>query len=77
MADSTPRCGSTSARGRLSDEMVQKLKELFLDFPGDSEVHILLGQRQVLRLPDQFLVSTQSGLVGELRALLGADAVVS
>ena len=63
--------------GRLSDEMVQQLKELFLDFPGDSEVHILLGERQVLRLPDQFLVSTQSGLVGELRALLGADAVVS
>jgi len=77
MADSTPPLRLNLSTGRLSDEMVQKLKELFLDFPGDSEVHILLGQRQVLRLPDQFLVSTQSGLVGELRALLGADAVVS
>ena len=55
---------------------MKRLKELFLDFPGDSEVHILLGEKQVLRLPDQFLVSTQSGLVGELRALLGHDAVV-
>ena len=63
-------------RTRLDDSTVDRLKELFADFPGDSEVHILLGEQQVLRLPDQFTVSTGSGLVGELRALLGHEAVV-
>jgi DNA polymerase-3 subunit alpha len=61
---------------RLTDETVDRLKELFLDFPGDSEVYILLGEEQVVRLPDQYTVSTRSGLVGELRALLGQESVV-
>ena len=61
---------------RLNDTIVDRLKELFIDFPGDSEVYILLGDAQVLRLPDQYTVSVRSGLVGELRALLGHEAVV-
>jgi DNA polymerase-3 subunit alpha len=61
---------------RVDDAMVNRLKELFGDFPGDSEVHILLGERQVLHLSDDFLVSLHGGLVGELRALLGVDAVL-
>ena len=61
---------------RLTDETVSRLKELFLDFPGDSEVLLLLDDRHVLKLPDQYAVSTRSGLVGELRALLGHEAVV-
>jgi DNA polymerase-3 subunit alpha len=61
---------------RLTDDTVSRLKELFLDFPGDSEVYIMLGERQVVRLPDQYSVSTRSGLVGELRALLGQESVV-
>ncbi len=61
---------------RLTDDTVGRLKELFLDFPGDSEVYIMLGERQVVRLSEQYTVSTRSGLVGELRALLGQDAVV-
>ncbi len=61
---------------RLDDATVDRLKELFVDFPGESEVYILLGDRQVLRLPEQYTVSTRSGLVGELRALLGHEAVV-
>ena len=61
---------------RLTDETVARLKELFLDFPGESEVLLLLDDRHVLRLPDQYAVSTRSGLVGELRALLGSEAVV-
>ena len=35
-----------------------------------------LGERQVVRLPEQYTVSTRSGLVGELRALLGQESVV-
>ncbi len=61
---------------RLTDDTVNRLKELFLDFPGDSEVYIMLGERQVVRLPEQYTVSTRSGLVGELRALLGQESVV-
>ena len=33
-----------------------------------------LGDK-VLRLPDQFCVDASNGLVGELRVLLGADAM--
>ncbi|MEZ5348431.1 MAG: hypothetical protein R2714_04445 [Microthrixaceae bacterium] len=51
------------------------MKELFADFPGEAEVHILLDEK-VLRLPDEFLVDTETGLVGELRVLLGSDAVL-
>jgi DNA polymerase-3 subunit alpha len=61
---------------RLDDETISRLQELINDFPGESEVHILLGERQVLRLSDDHLVDTQSGLIGELRALLGHEAVV-
>ena len=61
---------------RLTDQTVERLKELFLDFPGESEVYILLGDRQVVRLPEQYSVSTRTGLVGELRALLGRESVV-
>jgi DNA polymerase-3 subunit alpha len=62
---------------RLDDSTVGRLKELFSDFPGEAEVHILLDEQRILRLPDEFLVSTDTGLVGELRVLLGADAVVT
>jgi len=59
----------------LDDGLVRRLKELFNDFPGESEVLIRLGERQMLRLPDDIRVDTRGGLVGELRALLGVDAV--
>ena len=59
----------------LDDQLVGKLKELFSDFPGESEVLIQLGQKQILRLPDDVRVDTRGGLVGELRVLLGVDAV--
>jgi hypothetical protein len=61
---------------RLDDDTIDRLRELFGDFVGESEVHILLGDKQVLRLSDDHLVDTKSGLIGELRALLGHDAVV-
>jgi DNA polymerase-3 subunit alpha len=61
---------------RLDDETIGRLQELIVDFPGESEVHILLGERQVLRLSDDHLVNTQSGIIGELRALLGHESVV-
>jgi DNA polymerase-3 subunit alpha len=76
LADTHPPLRLQLPPSRLTDDTVRRLKELFTDFPGESEVHILLGDRQVLRLPDEYLVNTRSGLVGELRALLGHDAVL-
>ena len=36
-----------------------------------------LGERQVLRLPDEFCVDAVRRPVGELRVLLGPDAIVA
>jgi DNA polymerase-3 subunit alpha len=76
MAEGEPPLRLHLSPTRLTDDTVGRLKELFLDFPGDSEVYIMLGERQVVRLPEQYTVSTRSGLVGELRALLGQESVV-
>jgi len=76
MADSEPPLRLHVPATRLDDRTVERLKELFDDFPGESEVYIVLGERTVLRLPERFTVSTRSGLVGELRALLGHESVV-
>jgi DNA polymerase-3 subunit alpha len=75
MSDATPPLRIQMHPTRLSDEMVDRLKVLLSEFPGQSEVFIHLGERQVIRLPDQFSVDAASGLVGELRVLLGAEAV--
>ena len=76
MPDADPPLRLHLTPTRLTDETVDRLKSLFLDFPGDSEVLLLLDDHHVLRLPDQYTVSTRSGLVGELRALLGHEAVI-
>jgi DNA polymerase III subunit alpha len=60
----------------LSDDMSTSLKGLLTRHPGESEVFLHLGDRLVVRLPDDFAVSTDNGLVGELRELLGPDAIV-
>ena len=60
----------------LSDAMSRSLKSLLTRHPGDSEVFLHLGDALVVRLPDEFSVSSENGLVGELRELLGPDAIV-
>ena len=62
---------------RVYAETIEELKELLATHPGDSEVYLHLGDRQVLRLPDDFSVDPASGLVAEIRILLGADAVLA
>jgi DNA polymerase-3 subunit alpha len=74
--DTTPPLRIQMHPNRLSDDMVSQLKSLLTEFPGESEVFIHLGERQVVRLPDQFAVDTSGGLVSELRVLLGAESVV-
>jgi DNA polymerase-3 subunit alpha len=63
------------ASNRVNDQLVTQLKDLLSNHPGDAEVLLHLDQ-QVLRLPDTFRVNPSNGLAGELRVLLGPDAVV-
>jgi DNA polymerase-3 subunit alpha len=61
------------SHGLRADEY-GRLKELLTQHPGDSDVIIELGQTQV-KLPEEFAVDSRTGLVAELRILLGPDAV--
>jgi DNA polymerase-3 subunit alpha len=62
---------------RMDNGTLSEMKDLLLEFPGPSEVHILLDSGQVLRLNDDTRVDLRSGLIGELRVLLGPSAVVA
>ncbi|MEX2628025.1 MAG: DNA polymerase III subunit alpha [Ilumatobacteraceae bacterium] len=64
----------------LDELRIQRLKRILRDHPGDSIVHIDIGQvdtgqRKVLRLSDEFRVDLDRA-VGELRMAFGHDAVV-
>jgi DNA polymerase-3 subunit alpha len=61
----------------VSSTAVEKLKGLLAEHPGDSPVFLHLGERQVLRLPDQWRVDASNGLLGALSTVLGAGAVVA
>jgi DNA polymerase-3 subunit alpha len=58
----------------FSDAKAVELKELLTRHPGNSPVHVLVGETR-LRLPDEFNVDTRNGLCAELRVLLGADCL--
>jgi DNA polymerase-3 subunit alpha len=62
---------------RVRPETIDELKVLLSAHPGDSEVYLHLGDRQVLRLPDDYSVDPAGGLVAEIRVLLGADSVLA
>jgi DNA polymerase-3 subunit alpha len=59
----------------LSDTKVSRLKEVLHEHPGDSAVLLEVGTK-VIRLPPEFNVDCRNGLMGELRTLLGAGAVL-
>ncbi|MGH9186289.1 MAG: DNA polymerase III subunit alpha, partial [Acidimicrobiales bacterium] len=73
--DGVPPLRLRVAPSAASPRLVDTLKELLAEHPGESEVFLHLG-RQVLRLPDGFSVDQTNGLVGELRVLLGPDAIL-
>ncbi|HWC40182.1 MAG TPA: DNA polymerase III subunit alpha, partial [Acidimicrobiales bacterium] len=60
----------------LTDSLLQSLKQLFVDHPGPSPVYLHVGSK-VLQLPDELNVDARSGVVAEVRVLLGPNAVVS
>ncbi len=61
--------------GSLNDSLVERLKGLLQEHPGDSPVFLHLD-KTVLRLPDQFRVDSRNGLFAELLVLLGANGLV-
>jgi len=61
---------------RVSEQLVAELRQLLAAHPGDSEVYLHIGEH-VVRLPDEFRVEPRSGLAGELRALLGPEALAA
>ena len=60
----------------VNDVMVSELKGLLSNHPGDAEVFLHLD-RQVVRLPNTYRVDPSNGLAGELRVLLGPEAVLA
>ncbi|HLX87613.1 MAG TPA: DNA polymerase III subunit alpha, partial [Acidimicrobiales bacterium] len=60
----------------LTDDVLERLKQVLAEHPGDEPVHVQVGQT-TLRLPAQFNVDSRRGLLGELRVLLGPHAIVA
>ena len=65
------------APAALSGLLIDDLKRLFGEHPGDSPVLLHLGERKVLRLPEAWTVDVGPGLLGELRVLLGPTAIMA
>jgi len=69
---------------RLSATLLDKLRSLLREHPGDVPVMVHLEGRHpedrkgvVLRLPDEFRVDCRNGLFAELRVLLGPNGLVT
>jgi DNA polymerase-3 subunit alpha len=65
------------ASAAISETVIDELKRLLGEHPGDSPVFLHLGERQVLRLPPAWTVTVGPALLGELRVLLGPTAIVA
>jgi DNA polymerase-3 subunit alpha len=75
ITDGAPPLHISLAPSALSEVLLDGLKAVLLEHPGESQVFLHLGDRQVLRLPDAFCVEQRTGLIAELRVLLGPSAV--
>lgn len=58
----------------LSDDRVDRLRQLLVDHPGESPVFLHVGSKTI-RLADGFNVEARNGLLGELRVLLGPSCI--
>ena len=66
--------------GALTDERVQRLREILAANPGDSPVLLTLigpDKETDLRLGDEFRCDARNGLFAELRILFGAECIGS
>ncbi|MCL5048499.1 MAG: DNA polymerase III subunit alpha [Firmicutes bacterium] len=57
-----------------TEKTIAELKTLIADYPGDSPVLLLLGEK-VLRLTNDFTVDPSSGFLAGIKELLGANAI--
>ena len=62
-------------KGQVSNTVMQRLKEIIANHPGTSPVFIHTGE-QVIRLPDEHNIDVVRA-AGELRVLLGPDALIA
>jgi DNA polymerase-3 subunit alpha len=60
----------------LSDDRVDRLKKLLVEYPGDSTVFLHVGDK-CIRLAPEYSVDTGRGLPAELRELLGPGCLSS
>ena len=59
----------------LAPERIDTLKSILASHPGKSEVILMLGSDKGIKLSSAYGVDAGSGLVGELREMLGEGAV--
>jgi DNA polymerase-3 subunit alpha len=59
----------------VSEIMIQRLKRILREHPGDSVVTVDIGGGKILRLADDYRVDLDRA-VGELRMAFGHDAVL-
>jgi DNA polymerase-3 subunit alpha len=76
ITDGAPPLRLKVSTARLDEQTVGDLKVLLERFPGESQVFLHLGESKVLRLPEQFCVDTNGGVVAELLVLLGPGAIL-
>ena len=60
---------------KLTAERVEALKSVIAGHPGGSEVILMVGADQGIKLPTAYGVDAGSGLIGELREMLGENAI--
>jgi len=77
ITDGAPPVRIKVSPNALSEHLLGDLKGLLREHPGESQVFLHLGERQIVRLPDEFNVDASTGLVAELRVLLGPDAIAA
>ena len=65
------------AAAALSESLIEDLKRILGEHPGDSPMLLHLGDQQVLRLPEAWTVDVSPALLAELRVLLGPMAIVA
>jgi DNA polymerase-3 subunit alpha len=74
-ADAAPTLHVQLPLNAMTDSLVNQLKAMLVEHPGDSPVHLHIGTKEI-RLPDVFNVNSRNGVVAELRELLGANCII-
>ncbi|MCY4163649.1 MAG: DNA polymerase III subunit alpha [bacterium] len=64
------------ARG-IGTEALDQLKSLLASHPGQSEVLLLIGDDQAIKLPADYRVQVSGGVMGELREMFGDEVVAA